>query len=147
MTEYGGRHTQSTTFRVRYSETDQMGVVYHANYLVWCEMGRTDFMRQLGMTYAQMERNGLFLAVADASIRFHAAARYDDEVQVDTWIEDVRSRAVTFGYRVVRRDSAAAAVKLASATTTLVARDAEGRACTLPDDVRRLLDGAAAVAS
>jgi acyl-CoA thioester hydrolase len=146
MTEHGARHTGSTTFRVRYSETDQMGVVYHANYLVWCEIGRTDFMRQLGMTYAEMERNGLFLAVADASVRFHAAARYDDEVRVETWIEAVRSRAVTFGYRVARIDAGDAAVKLASATTTLVARDAEGRACTLPDDIRDLLARAGGMA-
>jgi acyl-CoA thioester hydrolase len=145
MTEHRARRTGSTTFRVRYSETDQMGVVYHANYLVWCEMGRTDLMRQLGMTYAEMERNGLFLAVADASIRFHAGARYDDKVRVDTWIETVRSRAVTFGYRVVRTGDTAP-VKLASATTTLVARDADGRACKLPDDVRRLLARAGAVA-
>lgn len=142
MTDHEPRLTHSTTFRVRYSETDQMGIVYHANYLVWCEMGRTDFMRQLGMTYAEMERNGLFLAVADASIRFHAAARYDDEVRVDTWLEEVRSRAVTFGYRVLRADARGETVKLASATTTLVARDASGGACRLPDDVRRLLGGA-----
>lgn len=145
MTDHDGR-MHGTTFRVRYSETDQMGVVYHANYLVWCEMGRTDYMRQLGMTYAEMERNGTFLAVADASVRFHAAARYDDEVRVDTWIEEVRSRAVTFGYRVVRLERGGPDVKLASAATTLVARDAEGRACKLPDDVRRLLTRSVAVA-
>lgn len=147
MTEHGGPRTESTTFRVRYSETDQMGVVYHANYLVWCEIGRTDFMRRLGMTYAEMERNGLFLAVADASIRFHAAARYDDEVRVDTWIQQVRSRAVTFGYRISRLDpDGAGATKIATAATTLIGRDAGGSACKLPNDVRQLLAVAEAVA-
>ncbi|HKJ93879.1 MAG TPA: thioesterase family protein [Longimicrobiales bacterium] len=139
MTDLDTQHVRTTTFRARYSETDQMGVVYHANYLVWCEIGRTDYLRDLGMTYAQMERDGLFLAVADASLRFHAAARYDDRIRVDTWIESVRSRAVTFAYRVVRLQDDAGEVKLATATTTLVARDAEGRACKLPDTIRDLL--------
>jgi acyl-CoA thioester hydrolase len=69
-------------FRVRYAETDQMGVVYHANYLVWCEVGRTDFIRAAGMSYREMEAAGVGLAVSDATMRFHAPARYDDVVRV-----------------------------------------------------------------
>jgi acyl-CoA thioester hydrolase len=80
---------------VRYAETDQMGVVYHANYLVWCEIGRTDFIRALGTPYAQLERDGVLLAVSDAALRFHAAARYDDPIRVYTRLIDVRSRALT----------------------------------------------------
>ena len=64
----------SSEVRVRYAETDQMGVAYHANYLVWCEVGRTDFIRHLGVTYAEMERRGVRLAVADAHLRYHASA-------------------------------------------------------------------------
>jgi len=68
-------------FRVRYAETDQMGVAYHANYLIWCEIGRTDYIRQHGLSYARMERDGLLLAVSEANVRFHASARYDELVR------------------------------------------------------------------
>src|ERR1043166_4600309 len=84
--------------RVRYAETDQMGVVYHANYLIWCEMGRTDFIRRLGMSYADMEKAGVSLAVSELSARFHAAARYDDVIRVRTTVADLRSRMITFDY-------------------------------------------------
>src|SRR5690606_10652461 len=88
--------------RVRYAESDQMGVAYHANYLVWCEVGRTDLIRQLGMTYAEMERRGVLLAVADAQLRYHASARYDDLVRIVTRLTGVRSRMVTFAYDLRR---------------------------------------------
>ncbi|MGH7504351.1 MAG: acyl-CoA thioesterase, partial [Longimicrobiales bacterium] len=101
MTE---RRCTTSTFRVRYAETDQMGVVYHTHYLVWCEIGRTDFIRQFGVRYADLERQGLFLAVAEATIRYTGAARYDDAIRVETWIEAVRSRTVTFGYAILRED-------------------------------------------
>src|ERR1700722_1080540 len=86
--------------RVRYAETDQMGVVYHTNYLVWCEVGRTDFMRENGASYAEMERNGFALAVTDASVRFHAPARYDDLICVETSLTDLKSRTIRFEYLV-----------------------------------------------
>src|SRR5688500_20330836 len=73
-----------------------MGVVYHAEYLVWCEVGRTDYIRALGLPYAELERRGTALAVAEASIRYHAPARYDDLIHVETRLVDVRSRAITF---------------------------------------------------
>src|SRR5690606_37395627 len=101
--------TVSLDFRVRYSETDQMGVVYHANYLVWCEIARTELIRRRGAPYAELERQGIFLAVADATVRYHAPARYDDMIRAVSWVEDVRSRTVTFGYRILRIDEAGAA--------------------------------------
>src|SRR5256714_11729555 len=85
-----------TTIRVRYAETDRMGVVYHANYLAWCEVGRTEYIRSGGMSYREMEARGVPLVVADATIRYHAPARYDDVVRVETTLGDVRSRSVTF---------------------------------------------------
>jgi acyl-CoA thioester hydrolase len=88
--------TTTLDLRVRYAETDQMGVVYHTHYLVWCEMGRTDYIRQLGTTYAHIEARGTRLAVADAAIRYHAPARYDDLIRVATTLTDVKSRAITF---------------------------------------------------
>jgi acyl-CoA thioester hydrolase len=66
-------------FRVRYAETDQMGIVHHATYLIWCEVGRTDFSRARGMSYAEMERAGVLLAVSELTVRFHSAARFDDD--------------------------------------------------------------------
>ncbi|HUP88737.1 MAG TPA: thioesterase family protein, partial [Longimicrobiales bacterium] len=77
----------SSQFRVRYAESDQMGVVYHTHYLVWCEIGRTDYIRQFGVTYAELEEQGILLAVADAQIRYIASARYDDLINVETWLE------------------------------------------------------------
>ena len=123
-------------FRVRYSETDQMGVVYHAEYLVWCEVGRTDFIRSLGLPYADLERRGTALAVAEASIRYHAPARYDDLVRVETRLVEVRSRAITFEY-LIRNE---AGDRLATARTLLVSLDAAGKPIPLPDDVRALME-------
>lgn len=132
-----------TEIRVRYAESDQMGVAYHANYLIWCEVGRTDLIRQLGMTYAQMERDGVLLAVADAHLRFHASARYDDLVRIVTRCTGVRSRMVTFTYELLRvRPDGGDGDRLATATTTLVSIDREGRPITLPPHIRALLDQA-----
>ena len=126
-------------FRVRYSETDQMGVVYHAEYLVWCEVGRTDFIRALGLPYSELERRGTALAVAEASIRYHATARYDDLIRVETRLVEVRSRAITFEYLIQR---AASGDRLATARTLLVSLDSEGKPSPLPRDVRHLMERA-----
>jgi len=129
--------------RVRYAESDQMGVAYHANYLIWCEVGRTDLIRQLGMSYADMERRGVMLAVADAQLRYHASARYDDVVRIVTRLTWVRSRMVTFAYDLRRVDAAGAdGDRLASASTTLVSLDRDGRPVALPADIRRMLEAA-----
>lgn len=128
----------SSTLRVRYAETDQMGVVYHSHYLVWCEMGRTDYIRALGKTYAELEREGVGLAVADASIRYHAPARYDDRIRVETTLDSVRSRAITFDYVITNADTGD---RLVSARTTLVSIDDAGRPVALPPATRDLLSG------
>jgi len=126
--------------RVRYAESDQMGVAYHANYLVWCEVGRTDLIRKLGMTYAEMERRGVMLAVADAKLRYHASARYDDVVRIVTRLTGVRSRMVTFEYDLRRVDDRGPdPARLASASTTLVSIDREGRPTAIPPEMREML--------
>lgn len=133
---------ESTTYehvsevRVRYAETDQMGVVYHANYLVWCEIGRTDFIRALGRSYADMERDGVTLAVSDASLRFLGSARYDDRVLVRTTLDELRSRGMRFAYRIEHAETGRA---LVTATTSLIALDATGRPARLPAAVLELL--------
>ena len=124
-------------FRVRYAETDQMGVVYHTNYMIWCEVGRTDFIRARGMSYADMERAGVGLAVSEMSARFHAAARYDELIRVRTTLAEVRSRGITFDYLITRSVDGH---RLVSARTALVSIDQTGRPIALPAMVRSLFD-------
>jgi len=90
-----------TRLRVRYAETDQMGVVYYANYLVWMESGRVDLCKACGFNYRDIEReDGIYFAVAEATCRYRAPARFDDEVIVKTWIEDANARIVAFAYEM-----------------------------------------------
>jgi acyl-CoA thioester hydrolase len=126
-------------FRVRYAETDQMGVVYHANYLVWMEIGRTDYCRARGFRYADMEAaHGTFLAVADAQCRYHLSARYDDEIVVRTQAAELRSRLAKFQYRIHR---AADDALLAEGETTHVVVNREGRPTRFPAPFLDLLKG------
>lgn len=129
----------TTEFRVRYAETDQMGVVYHTNYLIWCEVGRTDLLRQLGASYAELEGRGIFLAVSEARVRFLAAARYDDMVRVTTKLTRVRSRGVSFAYVL---ENATTGELLARAETNLICLDEGGVPRKLPEDLRGRLEGA-----
>jgi len=123
-------------FRVRYAETDQMGVVYHANYLIWCEVGRTELIRAHGRSYAEIEQLGVGLAVSEATLRFHAPARYDDLVRVTTTLTEIRSRTMTFEYRIT---NAVHGTKLATASTTLIGLDRNGRVARLPQELRAAL--------
>ena len=90
-----------TRLRVRYAETDQMGVVYYSNYLVWMEVGRVELCKACGFNYRDMEsEDGIYLAVAEANCRYRSPARFDDEVVVKTWIEQAATRMVTFAYEM-----------------------------------------------
>ena len=122
-------------FRVRYAETDQMGVVYHANYLIWCEVGRTELIRQRFASYAEVEKAGVMLAVSDATLRFHAAARYDDMIRVETSVRAVRSRAVAFDYVISRLPGDGSAERLVTASTSLIALGPDSRPRKLPDEL------------
>ena len=88
--------------RVRYAETDQMGVVYHSNYLVWFEVGRVELIRSMGLDYKQMEAEGCGIAVVDVHVRYRAPARYDDELVVETRLLVARGAVIKFGYKVLR---------------------------------------------
>ena len=131
--------SSTSELRVRYAETDQMGVVYHANYLVWCEIGRTELIRQLGMSYAHMEHEGVMLAVSDVQMRLHASARYDDQVRVVTHLVSAQSRGVTFAYDIRRLPDGA---RLASARISLVSLTKEGKPAVMPAAIRALLSAA-----
>ena len=92
-----------TTLRVRYAETDQMAVVYYANYINWFEVGRTEMLRQMGLTYRQMEEDGLVLPVVEVKCRYKHPARYDDEITIRTWVVQLRASFMRFQYEVVRK--------------------------------------------
>ena len=111
-----------------------MGLVYHTHYLVWCEIGRTDLIRKFGVSYADLEHQGLMLAVAEANVRYGASARYDNLITVETRIERVQSRLLTFAYEIYRDDPQPRAL-LATATTKLIALTRAGATRQLPPDL------------
>jgi acyl-CoA thioester hydrolase len=119
----------TTTLRVRYAETDQMGVVYYANYFIWCEIGRVEFFRQLGYDYKQMElADDCHLPVVEASCRYRSPAHYDDEVVIETRVTALRSHVIKFGYRLRRGEQL-----LAEAETVHVSVDKQMRKKSLPE--------------
>src|SRR5690242_8963805 len=119
------------TIRVRYAETDQMNVVYHANYFVWFEVGRVEFLRQLGFSYKDMElQDSCHIAVVDARCRYKAPARYDDEVIVRTHLKNVRESLVHFGYELSRKEDG---LLLAEGETTHVVIDREMKKTPIPE--------------
>lgn len=133
--------TSEVEFRVRYAETDQMKVVHHRNYLVWCELGRTDLIRRLGASYAEIEKQGILLAVVEANLRYHAPARYDDLIRVRTSLKEARSRSVTFEYII---ENAETGEKLVTARTMLASINGDGKLVTMPEQLRRSLEAAIA---
>lgn len=123
-----------TPLRVRYAETDAMGIVHHTAYIVWFEAGRSDWMRQQGYSYAQFEKAGYLLPLSEVGVRFLLPARYDELVVVRTWVSDLKSRKLTFNYEVVRDGTV-----LVTGFTTHIVTDRSGRVTTFPPEVRRLL--------
>jgi acyl-CoA thioester hydrolase len=130
------RHVTETLVRVNYSEIDQMGVVYHARYLVWLDVARTEHLRQSGMSYRELEASGLRLAVSEVSIRYRRPARYDDRIRISCWVRAAESRRVEFGYAVEHADDRRL---LATASTSLIALDAGMSLTRLPHGVRAAL--------
>lgn len=127
---------QSITILVRYAETDRMGVVYHANYFIWFEIGRCELLRAHGRSYKDMEAEGIDLPVIEARCEYKAPARYDDELQVKTWGKLLSPARVEFKYEIRRpADGTLNAV----GTTIHAAVDTTGRPCRLPDYIRELL--------
>jgi acyl-CoA thioester hydrolase len=127
----------AVSHRVNYSETDQMGFVYHANYLVWMDMARTEHLRERGVSYKDLEATGIFLAVTDVRIRYRQPARYDDLVRVRCWVRDRGSRRVIFGYAVEREETGAL---LATAETSLIALNSQHALSRIPESVCDLLE-------
>jgi acyl-CoA thioester hydrolase len=127
--------------RVRYAETDQMGVVYHANHFIWFEIGRVELMRQLGFTYRDMEREyQCFIPVVDARCRYKAPARYDDEIVVRTHLKNARESVIHFGYELL---SASDGELLAEGETTHMIIDGKMKAAALPPHILKVFREAA----
>lgn len=139
--------TGETTVRVRYAETDQMGVVYYANFFVWFEVARVEFMRQLGFSYKQMEvEDDSFVVVAKASCTYKQPARFDDVIRIRTHVSESRKRTITFAYDVFKEGADAV---IATGETLHVICDKNGRPKSLPQKYRKYFplahsDGAAA---
>jgi len=123
--------------RVRYSEVDRMGVAHHRIHFVWFEMGRTELMRAKGLPYAEVEAQGTFLPVIEATCVYRAPARYDDLILVRTTLAEMGAARATFTYRVEREGDGRV---LATGTTTHAAVGARGRPHRMPASLRRLLD-------
>jgi acyl-CoA thioester hydrolase len=141
---YGVWH--ETMLHVRYSETDKMGIVYYANYLVWFEIGRTDYCRARGFSYRDMEESdNAFLVVAEAYCRYKAPAYYDDELIIRTHITELRKRSLRFGYEIIRAHDDCV---VAEGETGHVVTDSSGRVRSFPEGyIQRLLASPASKSS
>ncbi len=128
--------THDTEIRVRYGETDQAGVVYYANYLLYFEVARTAFMRAFGIPYTEVEDRGFFLTVADASCKYLGTAKYDDQLVIRTSVTRVTHTRAVFHYEVLQSGTGDV---IATGDTTLACIDRSRKLCRLPEDVRHLL--------
>jgi acyl-CoA thioester hydrolase len=124
-----------STLRVRYAETDKMGVVYYANYLVWFEVGRADLLRSLGWSYREMEQAGVSLPVIEAHCTYQRPARYDDEIEIRTQGRLLSPVRMEFDYEVIKVQDGTVA---ATGKTVHAALDPAGRPCRLPARVREV---------
>ena len=124
--------------RVRFAETDQMGVAHHATYAVWLEAARVEWLRDLGLSYRDLDAQGVSLAVTGLDVRYRRAVRFDDRLRIDVALEEARSRRLRFGYRIVHIEDGAVA---AEATTVHVPTDPAGAAMRLPSPWLEAISG------
>jgi acyl-CoA thioester hydrolase len=135
-------NVNETRIRVRYAETDQMGVVYHSNHFIWFEVGRVELFRQLGFSYKEMEReDDCFIAVVDARCRYKAPVHYDDEVIVRTCLKHVREKVIHFGYELRNAESGEL---LAEGETVHIVADGKMKSRSLPGKYMRVFRAAMA---
>ena len=135
-TPMGDTRVNETRIRVRYAETDQMGVVYHSNHFIWFEVGRVELLRQLGFSYKDMEReDDCFIAVVDARCRYKAPVHYDDEVIVRTYLKQVREKVIRFGYELRSVENGEL---LAEGETTRIVANAQMKTRSLPEKYMRV---------
>jgi acyl-CoA thioester hydrolase len=138
-------HVDETTLRVRYAETDAMGVVHHSQYVIWFEVGRSSFMRNANVSYAEVEQAGHQFRIAEIGARYHAPACYDQVITVRTWLSELHSRGLTFSYAIVRPEAAGGAEQvLVTGFTKLICTDRTGHVHRLPAELRQALQSLAA---
>jgi acyl-CoA thioester hydrolase len=128
------KSTTATELRVRFCETDLMGVVHHATYLVYFEVGRVDWLRKRGITYADWTARGVQVPVVDASVQYRTASRFDDLLVVETTLLRLRTVSLDYGYRIRRGDTL-----VAEGTTRLASVDASMKLLRIPEDIREAL--------
>lgn len=129
--------TTTNKLRVRYAETDQMGVVYHANYAIYFEVGRTEMFRQIGLPYAKMEENGIMLPLIDLHCNYKQSAKYDDELTIVTTLEEMPNVKIKFNYKIYNEEG----TLLCDGYTTLVFIDTKrNRPTKMPDYIRELIE-------
>lgn len=132
--------SSTTRLRVRYSETDKMGIVYHANYLVWFEVGRSELFRELDLPYTQFEEQGLGLAVIEASCRYRKPAHYDDELVITTEVEHMSPRSARFCYHVYREEILLAEGKTVHAFINTDGRSADARRYAIWTHLKEIIE-------
>jgi acyl-CoA thioester hydrolase len=137
VSAFGSHRVVDTALRVRYSETDGMGIVYHANYVVWFEIGRTEWCRAAGVPYRSMEDAGLLILVTSVECTFRRSARYDDPIRIRAAMTELSSRGCAFAYEVIGPED----VRLATGETRHVFADVEGRLRRAPEEIVRSLEG------
>ena len=135
MSRENGHIYFETEFPVRYAETDAMGVVHHANYLVYFEEGRSHYMRELGSDYADIEASGYQLPVTEANVRYVGSRRYGQRIRIRTWIEENRSRRVSFAYEVINPEDGTV---LVTGLTRHVWTDSEGQVVRVPEAWKKM---------
>ncbi|HAJ56466.1 MAG TPA: 4-hydroxybenzoyl-CoA thioesterase [Candidatus Omnitrophica bacterium] len=126
----------TTEVKVRYAETDKMGIVYYANYLVWFEIGRTEYLLAEGLDYRDVEKDGLFMAVVESYCIYKAPARYSDLIVIQSWPTDVKNSSLKFNYKVLRKKDN---LLLAEGYTTHVLIDKDIKPRKIPEKIRSLL--------
>jgi len=132
------KDTIDCEIRVRYAETDQMGVAYYSNYLIWFEVGRSELCRRKGFSYAKLESLGYKLVVTDVHCRYRNSARYDEVVTIRTWLKGLNKRMVTFGYQILRKDQDKEEM-IAEGETRHLCLDSNGTPKSLPEEFFVLL--------
>lgn len=122
-----------TEIRVRYQETDNMGVVYYANYFVWFEVARTEYLRSQGVSYRQLEANGLYLMVVSAACQYKYPAKYDDVIRIQTWMPEIKNSSLKFGHKLFVGDKL-----IATGESVHVFTNKSGKPVRVPEELRNL---------
>jgi acyl-CoA thioester hydrolase len=123
--------------RVRYQETDQMGIVYYANFFVYFEMGRTELLRNLGLPYSELEKEHIYFPVAEAHCRFRSPAHYDDVLIIQTTLAELKHATILFNYKVIREGDN---TLIAEGYTKLACLNASRRPAPMPEKLKKLLE-------